>query len=72
MKCRDCIHWDNYTPDLGRKESVPGEWGDCRLAHTRDGKPDAPDTLAYAWDTIPCLAGLRCHESFGCVQFAAE
>ena len=60
LPCGQCRHW---TPS----RRTP-QWGECELGGSSDGKPDHPETLAYAADLEGYSADLITHANFGCLQ----
>ena len=66
--CETCRH---YSDGMRPGEKTPGFHGECKMAESCAGEPDAP-TLALAIDAAYEGAGLLVSKRFGCVQWQAK
>jgi hypothetical protein len=66
--CKNCAAWDQSRGDVP-VHGHPDQWGICRIAGSKDGKPGVAVPWAWALDFHGHSAQLETFESFGCVLF---
>ena len=66
MRCEDCLYWARVDDE----PLCPPDWGICMKSDSEYGRPDYPDTTAYAVDNQgDALASLFTSPAHGCVMF---